>query len=111
MLPESFGPGRLHYGREVTRLTVEHHRQRRKTVLQPLRRNATYISLRATTTSENAGDATASANILEIRLTCALTRAFDSLAHLLHTPGDGALQLGVLLAKTQQFVGHVERGH
>ena len=43
MLSESVGPGRLHYGREETRLTVEHHRQRRETLLQRTCRNATRI--------------------------------------------------------------------
>jgi hypothetical protein len=43
MLSESVGPGRLHYGREVTRLTVEHHRQRPMTLLQLTCRNATQV--------------------------------------------------------------------
>src|SRR5687768_6296463 len=47
----------------------------------------------------------------KIELARALKCTLDTLAHVLHAAADGALQFGILLAQSKEFVGHVERGH
>ena len=84
VLSASVGPGRLHYGREVTRPTVEHHRQRRS--------HSTISG--ASATSEYAVNARVVkfGTGLKDRVGACAEARLDALAHVLHAAADRALQ-------------------